>query len=362
MIKFTFIFIILYWLLAQPKGEKAVNRYITFCAILFIAMMGLRNEAIFGDTYLYVDFFKDLNHKTLSSVINDNDRDYSFWVVSYFLNKILSGNYTLWLLLIAVLFMLPVLVLIRRYPVEPMYSWILFIYLGFMYFTMAGLRQTVAMSFTMTGFLILLDNNREKKARTIRFILLISLASLFHSSALICLVGVLFLKRPFRWSTLTFYFLALLFGLFLGRGILQDVTLFLGKYDERYMLYGNNMIGSTYTYLLQQLIVVIPSMIVLKQKFHDPFIMPFFHFSIIGLLFVSLSPFIAEMFRLSYYFSWANLVIFPMAINSLRKKAPFAISFYLLFFIVYLIFINGTAWEDYYFWFEDTRHLIQQML
>lgn len=359
MIKFTFIFIILYWVLAQPKGEKAINKYITFCAILFIAMMGLRNEAIFGDTYSYVSNFNELSSYSLKDVLERWEKDPVFWISSYLLYPVIGGNYTIWLSLIAILFMFPVTKLIRKYSEEPMYSWIIFIFIGFMFFAMAGLRQTVAMGIDLIGFLILLDQNRTKRNRIIWFVALVVLASRFHGTALLCLMGLLFVDRQFGGKAVAFYLLTLVAGWLLGSSLLTDATYFLGQYDERYLLYAEDMHGSNTTYFIQQLIIVLPTLYSLRNSYKNPFVATLCHFSIIGLLFVSLSPFIAEMFRVSFYFSWANIILFPMAIKAMRKVIPALPIVFLLFFVVYLVFVNKTAWQEYYFWFENTNHIIQ---
>ena len=90
MIKFTFFFIIFYWLQLKQRDARAVNRYITICSILFIMMMGLRNEAIYGDTYNYVRHFKELDQYTLNYIFIRFEKDSFFWVVSFYLSKIFN--------------------------------------------------------------------------------------------------------------------------------------------------------------------------------------------------------------------------------------------------------------------------------
>ena len=361
MIKFTFLFIILYWLLLKPNGEKAVNRYITLCAILFIAMMGLRNEAIYADTCGYVGDFKELYKYSLKYIFILYKKDAFFWIVSFYLSKLFNGNYTVWLSLIAVSFMLPVTKMIRRYSLEPMYSWILFIYLGFMFFVMAGLRQTAAMSLTLTGFLILLDESRGQKKRVLWFVGCVVIASLFHGSAWICLIGLLFYKRSFGGTTIILYIVTLAIGMIMGKSILNEVVSVVTQYNDRYLSYAEAMRGSSYTYFIQQLLIVIPTLYFLRNNLRNTLVATLCHFSIIGLLFVSLSPFIAEMFRMSFYFSWANIVLFPVAIKAMRREIPIAPALFLFFVVFYLVFIDGTVMMNHYFWFEDTKSIIQQM-
>lgn len=359
MIKFTFIFVILYWLMVRPKGEKAVNTYIFICAALFFIMIGFRNEAIYGDTPGYVFQFKQLDDISFSRMIDGINRDTLFWIIAWGIAQIIGDNYTIWLVLQALAIMVPVTSLIKRYSVEPMYSWIVLFFIGFIFFFMMGLRQTIAISLVLFGFLILFDEKRTKRNKVWRFVLLVVMASFFHSSALICLMSLLFLHRKLEGTTILLYMVSLIVMLLFGRTFLPTITSFVGQYDSRYTGYGDNLYGSTATYFLQQLVLVVPSLFILRHKLKDPFIVFLFNLAILGLLIVSLSPLIAEMFRLSFYFSWANLIIFPLAIREKRKQAEILPLFYMLFFIIYLVFINKTAWAEYYFWFEDTSNLMQ---
>lgn len=358
MIKFTFLFIILWWLIVKPRTRKEINTYIVICGILFTAMIGLRNEAIFGDTFAYVYYFEQLESSSLQDTLAIWEKDQVFWIMSYILYPVLMGKYTLWLLLFALAVMFPFLKLVRKYSVDPMYSWILFVFLGFMFFFMAGVRQTLGIALTTTGFVVLLDNNIGLNKRRIWFIALVVIASLFHGSAIICLLGLLFVNRPINQWSIILYFAILIICFIYGSQIMPLLTSFVGQYDERYLGYGEDLEGSTITYFLQQLIILLPSVYVLRKRLKEPLISTLFHFAIIGLIFVSLSIVIAEMFRVSFYFSWANLVLFPMAINKMRKNNPYIPVMYLAFFILYLVFINKSGWQDYYFFFEDTSFIL----
>ena len=239
MIKFTFLFIILYWLLVRPKGTKNVDRYTIICAVLFFIMIGFRNQAIFGDTYRYVTWFSQLGNTSLLNVMQSFEKDQFFWIVAYYVYPLVGGNYTLWLSLISLAIILPITKMIKSYSVEPMYSWILFIFLGFATFFMAGMRQTMAMSLTMLGFLILLDEKRKTKEKLLRFVICIGIASLFHGASLLCLIAILFINRPFSKPFLVIYPILLLVFLVWGRFMLLSMTSTLGEFDERYIGYGD---------------------------------------------------------------------------------------------------------------------------
>lgn len=352
MIKFTFIFLLLYWLGINSKNEKAVNKYNTVMTVLFIIMMGLRNEVTYGDTYGYFVNFEDFGGMSVREIIDRWPKDTFYYICGHFLHPVVSHNYTLWLFLIALLYMIPLSMIVKRYSVNPMFSWLCFIFIGLMMFVMAGLRQTIAFGFMMIAFLKLLDGKKKY------FFLFIAIAYLFHATSLICLLIYPLSKLRFNRRMLLWYVAAFGVLVVMGATVLQGITSYLGENDARYISYGENLHGSNYTYMIQQAMLILPSFYFLRNRFNEPLVAFFSHLSMVAFIFVSMSPIIAEMFRVSMYFSWANMILFPMAMTEASKKKSLLPSFFIVFFILYLVFVNKTAWTDYYFWFEDATHLL----
>lgn len=350
MIAILFFFVILYWTFLEQKDEYNTQRYNLIVTILFILLMGLRNEAIYGDTYSYVHNFLKLDSMSIQGIIARWPKDTFFYIVTHYLNPILFHNYTLWLLLIAFIYMVPLSCIVKRYSKNPMLSWVCFIFLGLMMFVMAGLRQTVAFGIVLAGFLFLLQSKSKY------FFASIFLAYFFHGTSLVFVLAYPLSKIRFQFSrkTILFYILAITLIMVLGTTILTTITDVLGQNDERYISYGTKLHGSTYTYMLQQAILVVPSLYYLRKYFEDSIFAVFAHMSLIGLVFVSLSPVIAEMFRVSMYFSWANMILFPLAMTEASKTDNMIQKVFMCIFIVYLVFINKTVTTDYYFFFENT--------
>lgn len=358
MITFLFFFTILFWIFINHRNPKSVNKYISLCAILYFIIIGFRSEVIYGDTFGYVYYFKQLKYFSLSEILELWEKDRFFWIVSYYLSCLLDGNYIIWLSLIAFIVIYPITKLIRRYSVEPMFSFVLFVYLGLMFFFMAGLRQTVSISFILMGVLVLLDDNCSTKKKYILYSVYVLIAYLFHGSSFVAIFALLFVNKPLDRKALLMYFGVVLLCFLAGRYMMSNVISYMGQYDERYLGYGENMHGATITYFLQQFVLVGPSLYFLRKRYNDKEISLLFHFSIIGLICVSLSPIVAEMFRLSYFFSWANLLLFPYAIQEMRKYDKTYPLIFLMFFIILVVFIFGI--NDYYFFFEDVAHIERQ--
>ena len=352
MILFIFFFILLYWYLMKNEGDNDIIKYNNVIVFLFFLIIGLRNEAIYNDTYGYVYNFREIQDMSISQIMDRWPKDTFFYILSRILHPFLLHNYTLWLLLIGAVYIFPLGLIVRKYSVNPMYSWTCFIFLGLMMFVMAGLRQAVALGLVSIAFLNLMNNKR------VYFFFYVALAYLFHGTSLIFLILYPLRNIPFTVKAFIIYLLSFILLLVMGSTVLSSVISLVGENDNRYLAYGENLQGSTFTYLLQQALLILPSLYILKEKWHEPHVSLFFHAGMIGLLLVSLSPVIAEMFRLSMYFSWANMILFPLAMKEISTRESPLPFIYILFFILYLVVINQTVLQKYYFWFEDIGQII----
>ena len=348
-----YLFIIFFWIIIPKKSHKDIVRYSIVVGIITLLIIGLRNEAIYGDTLNYVLTFIDLQDYTPAEILFFKRKDPTFYLLSYFLGKITGEDYTIWLLIITTIFILPFTYLIKRYSPDPLYAWLCFFFIGIYFFVMAGLRQTVAMGFIIAAFLLLI-NNKEKW-----FWCCLFLAYLFHGASLIFIIAYPVIKKNIPLNTVTFFSYLILFGIvaIFGKNILLNAIEVIQEHDERYISYGNNLKGSTLTYFIQQFLIVIPSLYILRDNLQERSCRIFAHLSLIALIAVSMSPVIAEMFRLSMYFSWADVILFSMAMSKI--KTPFYKFSYIFLISLYLIFINGTLQEEYFFYFQDTTAFIE---
>lgn len=355
MLIILYAFIILFWYLYGNKSDRNRTKYITITAVVILMIMGLRNMAIYDDTFFYILGFKRLEDMSVSSIYIRWPKDTFFYIASYYIHPLISHNYTIWLTLISAIFIYPISVIIRKYSPNPMLSWICFIFLGLFLFTMAGLRQTVAIGLVLYGFISLMEG------KWIRFLISLTIAYLFHGTSFIFAIvyPIIRYKITFNYKILLIYFIGTVIFIIAGQSVLGSVIDIISETDERYSGYAEEMSGSTFTYFFQQLLLVAPSLYYLKNRLRETNVAIFANISMLGLMLVSLSPTIAEMFRLSMYFSWANLILFPMAMFEAKKTGSNIQLILMSFFFVYLIFINKTLTNPYFFWFEDPTEYIR---
>lgn len=355
MLIIVFAFIVIFWYQFGIKNSSNRNTYITVTTIVLLLIMGLRNCVIYNDTYSYVINFHYLEDMSAEGIYARWPKDSFFYLVTHYIHPLIFHNYTIWLLVISAIYILPLSLIIRRYSVNPMLSWVCFIFLGMMMFTMAGLRQTVAMGLTLVSFLALIDRKR------ILFIALLFSATLFHGTALVfaLVYPLAYYKIKFNQKIILAYIGATIVLMIAGQTVLRSIVDIVGENDQRYIGYVQNMQGSTFTYFFQQLLLVAPALYFLKDRFQENNVALYAHLSMIALMFVSLSPTIAEMFRVSMYFSWANMILFPLAMKKAMQQGSFVQPAIMIFIIVYLIFINKSLMNPYYFWFESATHLLR---
>lgn len=355
MILVLFIFITIYWYTIS-KDKKSVAKYTKVTSILFFLFAGLRNEAFYSDTYGYIQNFYRLGDMSVREIIWHWPKDSFFYIFTHYLHPIIFHNYTLWLLLISALYIYPTHWLIKKYSPNPMISWWCFAFIGLMMFVMQGLRQTMAMGIVLCGFIFLL------KDKNMYFFLSIALAFLFHATSLVFLVVYPLTKLQFKFNknTIILYIAALILVLVYGTTIQKGTIEVLSQHDERYAAYGETLNGSTWTYTLQQVVLIVPTLYFCRYRFHEKKIALLSHISVLALVIVTISPVIAEMYRLSMYFSWTEILFFPIALEEAKKYGYKNMqTLFVMFAFFYLLYI-GTLKQPYLFFFQDASDYISR--
>lgn len=100
--------------------------------------------------------------------------------------QIFSTNYQIFLIFIAIIFFVPMGILIYKYSENPYLSYIIFSTLFYSFFAITGHRQTIATSMVVFGGIELI-----KKRKLIKFLILVAIASTIHASV-VCFL-------PFYW-------------------------------------------------------------------------------------------------------------------------------------------------------------------
>ena len=162
-----------------PQNKKFV---IWSCLIMFV-VYGLRDAySIGGDSSSsYLHQFQRMETTTWSNLLNGQEfNDNLMWQITVKLGfDLLGGDYQLFISLISSLVMLIFGRFIFRYSVNPVQSFVYYWGLWFFTFNINSLKQSIAMSLILLAF----DSILER--RLIRYLIVVSLAVMFHFPAIV---------------------------------------------------------------------------------------------------------------------------------------------------------------------------------
>lgn len=174
------------------------KRVCVIATINWIILSGLRNLSIGADTLAYkvYRFDKTINipwnnifyNFCLKYIKNAPIKDPGYPLIEKVF-QIFSTNYQMFLIFIAIIFFIPLSILIYKYSMRPCFSYIIFSTLFYSFFAITGQRQTIATAIVVFGGIELII-----RRKLISFLLLVALSSTIHGSA-ICFL-------PFYWISM----------------------------------------------------------------------------------------------------------------------------------------------------------------
>ncbi len=332
------------WLFLQVKGNNKKYLVISACVILFL-YAALRAHDLQPDIPVYVDYYNRYSKLSFNEIIDffDSDqKDPFYYVFSWFFSRVFSDAQW-WLAFVALAYIFAVGLIIYKESENPVLSFLAFLALAYFEFSLSGLRQTLALSFTVLSYFGIRNRNWKQ------FVILVLLASLFHRSALIFLI--VYPIANTKVGKLHFVIAILAVALFLvGEAPIRS---FLERYlvDTQYEGYIERTVGLSMAGFIIQLAIFVFCYVyypVVSKKYEHANIL--YNLAFIGLLFQLFSSMIAEVFRISMYFSVFNILLIPMVITAekdqkIRLLETLGIS---LIFIAYMIW-SGIP-EYAFFW------------
>ena len=175
--------------LVRNKWRQDMMWFVILSVGLLIVLLGLRAETMGIDLLNtinpgYLLSFEDLNKYSWMDILR-MDEYYNYEKGYIIFNKLIGSiwvNRQFFLMVCAFISFAPVGLVIFRYSKMPLLSVIIFLGLPSFIISFSGLRQGLAIGITMLAF------DRVLKKKPVSFILLVLLASTFHSSALMFLI------------------------------------------------------------------------------------------------------------------------------------------------------------------------------
>lgn len=201
------------------------NFYLLLSFFILFILSAFRDISVGTDTAHYEDFFKsiELNIEWVRAAIEPG------WV---FLNDLVlyfGGEYRDLIVISSFLTLLPVFIVAKKYSLNPMLTISSYYLLYFYFYSFNISRQILAVSFVLISLIFLL------KKRIFIFCFLIFIASLFHTSVLLCLLLIFVDKITDNKNILIIFSIFSAFLGIWGHGYISQIVSLTGYSD--YILY-----------------------------------------------------------------------------------------------------------------------------
>ncbi len=324
------------------KNRKLIIDYcIIFTILSFVLFFGFRAYSVGTDTMNYLKkIFTRIEKLSLNYV------EPLYLILNIFIAK-LGGNYTSLLILLGFIIFIPLVISIAKLSNKPSISMFLFITLGMFCQSMNAMRQYIALVYILLGVTFLL----KQKRGILFFVGFIALATLFHRTAVVCLILI-----PIKYIKLNLknFLIAggcLVVSLLCAPYVIKLFDIIMGtKYSIWYasIQWQHSLITTISVICVLFLCTIILykcKNIINKhdEKKYDFFCWMFIVFSIIKII----SMFSIELIdRVGTYFMISTIFIVPIITNKLSNKlqvlANIAMGLVLSVFFILLIQTRGT--------------------
>ncbi|MDR4925438.1 EpsG family protein [Peribacillus simplex] len=217
----------------NSSKDKTDKQFISLKSIfLFLAffqtylILCMKNYSIGTDTVSYLSGYRmtmQIDWKEIFNFANDQlvfNFERGFILVTKVIT-IFTDNFTIYLAILSALMVIPLFLIIKKYSMMPFVSLILFVTMGFLNFYLSGLRQGIAISIVVLSF------NYIVKRRILSFVFLVTIAMLFHKSAMFFYPAYFLLNINITPLVGLFYFLFFVIFYVFRFSIIQFISTFI---------------------------------------------------------------------------------------------------------------------------------------
>lgn len=323
------------------KNQKYRNLYLVLIWAFLVFITAFRSYSFYIDTKAYYQYYKMNASRDLSvlfsNVINGEGKDPFYHFCSALFSHAGLG-FRVWLIAVSTVYYGGFVYVVKRFSNLPFISVFGLVALSYVFFTMTGIRQTIAMGFTFFAFVKAYDK------KLIPFLLFIIAGWAFHSSALIFLLAYPLMYR--RIGLLQVALLVVAMGMaVLFPGAINTLIRELA-WNEDLANYANTSTGlSIFGYVIQLLLAGGSILIVPKYCFKSKEGVALLNMAVLGLVFQSFVINIDNIFRLSMYFSVYGVLLVGNALSKLNDRNTYYIFYTIVCvaFIAYMMFTNNYA-------------------
>lgn len=348
---FINIFLLIAFAIIISNNRDLKNRnklFVVFATLNWIVLSGLRHISIGADTLAYFNSYNrtlwtswdDLFNNFVEIIIHGSEelgKDPGYYLFVK-ITQLVTHNYQIFLVIIALIFTVPLGLWIYRNSKNPFISFLIYSVLFYSFFSITGLRQTIA-----TSIVVLIGYKYIKERRLLPFILLTFIGFTIHKSALVFFPFYFLankkVTKKYLITILAIFPLAIFFRAPLAL-FFQDVS------GYKYGIYeGAGTFNFTTLLLLLTIVGIWKSKTILAN---NPQALHFFNALIMSVLLTPLTWVNPSAMRVVQYYSIFLMLLVPEIINSFKKEERPIIYFIVIALLVILLLRSNPQYM--FFW------------
>ena len=317
----------------RPNSNKKRKKiYLTIVFIILAIVASLRAYTVGVDTEQYCIAFDKISEMTIEQAKEDTRYETGFVVLCKILSYVYD-NYQILIIVTSIFIMYAVVRFIYEESNDCILSSLLFVLLNCYAMYMCVMRQAIAISIILIGYIAFL-----KKGKYVKFAIIVFFASLFHQSALIMLIAIPLYNMKFKNK---YYFMAIIISAVIyvmANTAFSICTKLFPTYI--YYLGGQFFTSNYFASLLNACVSIIFFTVgVYYGKFNkrDKDIDSFYAFMImLAVIFYVATIKISIFSRITTYFNIFNIIWIPKFISNINKKEDRTIILFILIICLFM--------------------------
>ena len=308
-------------LLTSPlcKNQKNKNLYLILIWASLVFITAFRSYSYYTDTVGYYHSYKFNAGRDLSllfsNVLNGEGKDPFYHFCSALFSHAGLG-FRVWLIAISAVYYGGFVYVLKRFSNLPFVSVFGLVALSYVFFSMTGIRQTIAMGFTFFAFAKAYDR------KLLPFLLFVVAGWAFHSSALIFILAYPLMYKKIGLLQIALLVIAMGMAVVFP-GAINTIVRELA-WNEDLANYANTTTGlSIFGYVIQLLLAGGSIFIASNYCFNTKEGVALINMAVLGLVFQSFVINIDNIFRLSMYFSVYGVILVGNALSKLSDRATY---------------------------------------
>lgn len=319
LLNILLMFMWAFFLLAYKPSDQKKKAFCAIACIQWVLVSGFRSAYVGADTMNYRRLFYLVQNTSWNKIFSDilfyihggdiKDPGYSLFVKLF---QVFSTNYQVYLIFIALVFMVPMAIWIYKNSSMPCLSFVIFSTLFYSFYAVTGIRQTIA-----TAFVVFIGYELIKKKKTISFLIVVFISFFIHKSCVCFLPFLFFAHKKITWRYVGIFTVITSAFLALGKALYGPFAELIGYDIEKESL------EDTSSYVIVVCLIMLASFIFMKyikNNVDEDKFRAIYNAALFATAFTLLTIRNQSFMRVQQYYTLFLMLLVPELVKAFNKR------------------------------------------